>query len=58
MNWQPTSWRLLQNSPEEKLILPAMYNLYKIYQITNSSKAEAMKTGLILNFLILVMLKS
>jgi hypothetical protein len=27
-----------------------MYNLYKIYQITNSSKAEAMKTGLILNF--------
>jgi tetratricopeptide (TPR) repeat protein len=49
--------QLLQNSPEE-LILPAMYNLYKIYQITNSSKAEAMKTGLILNFLILVMLKS
>jgi tetratricopeptide (TPR) repeat protein len=35
--------RLLQNSPEEKLILPAMYNLYKIYQITNSDKAEAMK---------------
>jgi tetratricopeptide (TPR) repeat protein len=35
--------QLLQNSPEEKLILPTMYNLYKIYQITNSSKAEAMK---------------
>lgn len=35
--------QLLRNSPEEKLILPAMYNLYKIYQITNSSKAEAMK---------------
>jgi hypothetical protein len=33
--------QLLQ-SPK-KLILPAMYNLYKIYQITNSSKAEAMK---------------
>jgi hypothetical protein len=27
---------------KKKLILPAMYNLYKIYQITNS-KAEAMK---------------
>jgi tetratricopeptide (TPR) repeat protein len=35
--------QLLQNNPEEKLILPAMYNLYKIYQITNSGKAEAMK---------------
>ncbi|TDE06772.1 type IX secretion system periplasmic lipoprotein PorW/SprE [Flavobacterium hiemivividum] len=35
--------QLLQNSPEEKLILPTMYNLYKIYQITNSSKAAAMK---------------
>jgi tetratricopeptide (TPR) repeat protein len=35
--------QLLQNSPEEKLILPAMYNLYKIYQITNSSRAQAMK---------------
>jgi hypothetical protein len=31
--------QLLQNSPEEKLILPAMYNLYKIYQITNSGKS-------------------
>ena len=35
--------QLLQNNPEEKLILPTMYNLYKIYQITNSSKAAAMK---------------
>ncbi|PKH66737.1 gliding motility protein [Flavobacterium sp. ALD4] len=35
--------QLLENNPEEKLILPAMYNLYKIYQITNSGKAEAMK---------------
>jgi hypothetical protein len=48
----------LQNSPEEKLILPAMYNLYKIYQITNSSKAEAMKDRINSQFLILVMLKS
>jgi hypothetical protein len=50
--------QLLQNSPEEKLILPAMYNLYKIYQITNSGKAEAMKDRINSQFLILVMLKS
>jgi len=35
--------QLLQNNPEEKLVLPAMYNLYKIYQITDSAKAEEMK---------------
>ncbi|WP_228479056.1 type IX secretion system periplasmic lipoprotein PorW/SprE [Flavobacterium soyangense] len=34
---------LLQHNPEEKLVLPTMYNLYKIYQITNSAKAEEMK---------------
>lgn len=35
--------KLLQNNPEERLILPSMYNLYKIYEITNKEKAEAMK---------------
>ncbi len=35
--------KLLQQNPEEKWILPTMYNLYKMYQITNASKAEAMK---------------
>ena len=35
--------KLLQQNPEEKLVLPAMYNLFKIYQITNSAKAEEMK---------------
>jgi tetratricopeptide (TPR) repeat protein len=35
--------QLLLNSPEEKMILPTLYNLYKIYQITNESKAIAMK---------------
>jgi len=35
--------QLLLNNPEEKLVLPAMYNLYKIYQITDSGKAEDMK---------------
>lgn len=35
--------QLLLNKPEEKLVLPTMYNLYKIYQITDSAKAEDMK---------------
>lgn len=35
--------QLLLNNPEEKLVLPTMYNLYKIYQITDNAKAEAMK---------------
>jgi tetratricopeptide (TPR) repeat protein len=35
--------RLLQQNPEEKLVLPSMYNLYKIYQITDLAKAEEMK---------------
>jgi tetratricopeptide (TPR) repeat protein len=34
---------LLDHNPEEKLVLPALYNLFKIYQITNIAKAEAMK---------------
>jgi tetratricopeptide (TPR) repeat protein len=35
--------QLLTYNPEEKLILPIKYNLYKIYQITNNVKAEALK---------------
>lgn len=35
--------KLLQNQPEERLILPSMYNLYKIYEITNSAKATEMR---------------
>jgi hypothetical protein len=35
--------QLLQNTSDAKWILPSMYNLYKIYQITNSGKAEAIK---------------
>jgi hypothetical protein len=35
--------KLLLNQPEERLILPAMYNLYKIYEIVDKSKAVAMK---------------
>ncbi|MDO4727953.1 MAG: gliding motility protein [Bacteroidota bacterium] len=29
---------LLENNPEERLVLPTMFNLYKIYEITNSDK--------------------
>lgn len=39
--------KLLQNNPEERLILPAMYNLYKIYEITNKEKAVVMKNKII-----------
>ncbi|MEL1253844.1 tetratricopeptide repeat protein [Flavobacterium sp. DGU38] len=35
--------QLLLNNPEEKWILPSMYNLYKIYQITNPARAERIK---------------
>ena len=35
--------QLLKQNPEEKLVLPAMYNLYKIYQIIDVDKATAMK---------------
>jgi tetratricopeptide (TPR) repeat protein len=35
--------KLLQQNPEEKLVLPTIYNLYKIYQITDVAKAEDMK---------------
>lgn len=38
--------QLLNNNPEEKLVLPSMYNLYKLYQITDASKAEVMKKRL------------
>lgn len=38
--------QLLAQNPEERLILPSMYNLYKIYQITNSSKANEMKASI------------
>ena len=34
---------LLEMNPEERLILPSMYYLYKIYEITGSPKMVAMK---------------
>jgi Tetratricopeptide repeat len=36
--------QLLANNPEERLVLPSMYNLYKIYEIIDKGKAEEMKS--------------
>jgi len=41
---------LLLNKPEERLILPAKYNLYKIYQTINPSKAAVYKADIISNY--------
>ncbi len=42
---------LLQNNPEERLILPSKYNLYKIYtELGMSNKAEAMKADIVANY--------
>ena len=38
---------LLANNPEERLILPSLYNLYKIYEIINPSKMVAMKNQIL-----------
>ena len=42
--------QLLKNNPEEKLVLPALYNLFKIYQITDAAKAEAIKSRISAEF--------
>lgn len=39
--------KILEQNPEEKLVLPTMYNLYKIYQITDATKATAMKNRIV-----------
>ncbi|WP_281636834.1 tetratricopeptide repeat protein [Flavobacterium marginilacus] len=39
--------QLLLYQPEEKLIIPTKYNLYKIYEITNAAKAEGIKKELV-----------
>ncbi|OYQ33290.1 gliding motility protein [Flavobacterium cyanobacteriorum] len=35
--------KLLANNPEERLVLPALYNLYRIYEIIDPAKAETYK---------------
>lgn len=41
---------LLRNNPEERLILPAKYHLYKIYEIIDPSKAKDLKLDIITNY--------
>jgi tetratricopeptide (TPR) repeat protein len=38
---------LLDSNPEDRLILPALYNLYKVYEIINPSQAVAIKNQII-----------
>lgn len=42
--------KLLQNNPEERLILPSMYNLFKIYEIINPAKAADMKQQILVQY--------
>ncbi len=43
--------RLLENKPEERLVLPSLYNLYKIYQILgHNAKELEMKNKIIEQF--------
>ncbi len=42
--------QLLKNNPEERLVLPSMYNLYKIYQIIDKDKALAMQSEVITQY--------
>lgn len=39
--------KLLGDNPEERLVLPSMYNLYKLYEILDKKKAEAIKASII-----------
>ena len=39
--------KLLENNPEERLVLPSMYNLFKIYEIIDKDKALVMKNRII-----------
>ena len=39
--------QLLKNKPEERLVLPSLYNLYKVYQIIDPTKAAAIKSRIL-----------
>jgi len=42
--------KLLRDNPEERLVLPSMYNLYKLYEILDKEKAEAIKSSIITQY--------
>ncbi|GGD22882.1 type IX secretion system periplasmic lipoprotein PorW/SprE [Flavobacterium orientale] len=41
---------VLKSKPDERLVLPSMYNLYKIYEIIDKNKAAQMKDKIINQF--------
>ncbi|WP_159801315.1 tetratricopeptide repeat protein [Flavobacterium sp. MK4S-17] len=42
--------KLLQNNPEERLVLPSLYNLYKIYEILDPARAEFYKQKILTDY--------
>ncbi|MFS1520121.1 gliding motility protein [Flavobacterium covae] len=42
--------RLLANKPEERFILPAKYNLFRLYEISDTEKAQKLKADIIENY--------
>ncbi|MDN3678409.1 gliding motility protein [Flavobacterium paronense] len=42
--------KLLNDNPEERLVLPSKYHLYKLYEILDKSKAVAMKQSIIADY--------
>ena len=42
--------KLLKDNPEERLVLPSMYHLYKLYEILDKSKAQAIKESIVANY--------
>ncbi|OWP78135.1 type IX secretion system periplasmic lipoprotein PorW/SprE [Flavobacterium oreochromis] len=42
--------KLLANNPEERFILPAKYNLFRLYEISNPEKAQQLKNEIIVNY--------
>ncbi len=39
--------KLLANNPEERLVLPSMYHLFKVYEIIDPEKAAVMKSQIV-----------
>ncbi|MBP6424376.1 MAG: tetratricopeptide repeat protein [Flavobacterium sp.] len=42
--------KVLEQNPEEKLVLPTLYNLYKLYQMTDANKALVLKNRIMSEF--------
>ncbi|WP_444671235.1 type IX secretion system periplasmic lipoprotein PorW/SprE [Flavobacterium columnare] len=42
--------QLLANKPEERFILPAKYNLFRLYEISDPEKAQKLKADIIANY--------